>query len=217
MTKSKGLSRLDKAMKRGLDVFGASVGLVSGAGLIAASYLVARIDTGKSGFFTQERVGKDGKPFRTIKIRTMKDIAGVSTNVTTGGDPRITRVGRILRRSKLDELPQLINVLLGDMSLVGPRPDVPGFADKLEGADRIILSIRPGITGPASLKFRDEEKLLAEQSDPEDFNRRVIYPEKVRLNREYVENYRFRDDLLYILATVLGWELEELRDSSPPE
>jgi lipopolysaccharide/colanic/teichoic acid biosynthesis glycosyltransferase len=90
------------------------------------------------------------------------------------------------------------------MSLVGPRPDVPGFADQLQGSDRIILSIRPGITGPATVKFRDEEALLAEQGDPETYNREVIYPEKVRLNREYIENYRFSSDLRLLLQTVFG-------------
>ena len=127
---------------------------------------------------------------------------GIDTSVTTGADPRITCSGRFFRRTKIDELPQLINVLMGEMSFVGPRPDVPGFADSLQGDDRLILSVRPGITGPATLHFRDEEVLLAQQSDPERFNREVIYPEKVRLNRQYVENYRFIDDLKFIWQTI---------------
>ncbi len=127
---------------------------------------------------------------------------GIDTSVTTGADPRITCSGRFFRRTKIDELPQLINVLKGEMSFVGPRPDVPGFADSLQGDDRLILSVRPGITGPATLHFRDEEVLLAQQSDPERFNREVIYPEKVRLNRQYVENYRFIDDLKFIWQTI---------------
>lgn len=134
----------------------------------------------------------------------MKNLPGINTNVTTDKDPRITRLGRFFRKTKIDELPQLINVFLGQMSFVGPRPDVPGFADKLTGDDRIILTVRPGITGPATLKFRDEEKLLAAQSDPERYNREVIYPEKVRLNREYVENYSFWQDIKYIFQTILG-------------
>ena len=104
---------------------------------------------------------------------------------------------------KLDELPQLVNVLLGQMSFVGPRPDVASFADSLTGGDKIILSVRPGITGPATLAFRNEEELLTKSDDPELFNRKVIYPEKIRLNRQYVEEYSFVKDVLYIVATLL--------------
>jgi lipopolysaccharide/colanic/teichoic acid biosynthesis glycosyltransferase len=129
---------------------------------------------------------------------------GAGTCVTTAADPRVTRVGRILRRTKIDELPQLFNVLAGHMSFVGPRPDVPGFADRVQGPDRIILSVRPGITGPATLRFRDEEALLAAQEDPERFNREVLFPEKVRLNRAYVENYRLVDDVACLVRTVFG-------------
>lgn len=183
--------------------------VVSAAGLIATGWIIllayigATIDTGKSGFFRQTRVGRDGRLFKTIKIRTMRDIASVDTTVTTADDPRITALGRLFRRTKIDELPQLINVFLGEMSFVGPRPDVPGFADELSGEDRVILSVRPGITGPATLKYRNEEELLAKQDDPEKYNREVIFPDKVKLNREYVENYRFRRDIEYILKTVL--------------
>jgi lipopolysaccharide/colanic/teichoic acid biosynthesis glycosyltransferase len=134
----------------------------------------------------------------------MRNVPGVTTTVTSARDPRITRLGRFFRRTKLDELPQLINVLLGQMSFVGPRPDVPGFADQLNGADRLILAIRPGITGPATLAFRDEEVLLAAQADPERYNREVIYPEKVRLNRIYIEQYNLRKDLTYLIQTVVG-------------
>jgi lipopolysaccharide/colanic/teichoic acid biosynthesis glycosyltransferase len=109
-----------------------------------------------------------------------------------------------LRTAKIDELPQLLNVLVGQMSFVGPRPDVPGFADALVGAERVILSVRPGITGPATLRFRNEEEILSLQSDPEAYNREVIFPEKVRLNRQYVESYSFWADLKYIYLTVAG-------------
>ena len=127
------------------------------------------------------------------------------TSVTVSDDPRISRSGRIFRNTKIDELPQLINVLLGHMSLVGPRPDVPGFADKLEGAEReLFLSVRPGITGPATLKYRDEEALLAEVEDAEAYNRDVIFPDKVRINLEYVENWSFINDLKYIWRTLAG-------------
>jgi lipopolysaccharide/colanic/teichoic acid biosynthesis glycosyltransferase len=170
--------------------------------LLAA--LLARIDTKLSGFFTQTRVGKDGRLFRVIKIRTMRNVPGIGTSVTTSSDPRITRIGGLFRRTKIDELPQLINVFLGHMSFVGPRPDVPGFADRLKGDDRIVLSIRPGITGPATLKYRDEEALLYAQPNPEQYNAKVLFPDKVRINREYIQNYRFLSDLKYILQTVVG-------------
>lgn len=200
----KGLRLRDAALKRGFDLALSFVGLQLTGAVIAAAYLAASLDTGKSGFFVQERVGRNGKRFKLIKIRTMRDSKGIDTTVTTKSDPRITRLGALLRRSKIDELPQLINVLLGDMSFVGPRPDVPGFADQLVGEDRVVLAVRPGITGPATLKYRDEESLLARQGDPEEYNRDVIFPDKTRLNREYVENYSFLADLAYILETVLG-------------
>ena len=134
----------------------------------------------------------------------MREVPSFDTVVTTSHDPRITRLGRILRKTKIDELPQLINVFLGQMSFVGPRPDVPGFADKLVGPDRIILTIRPGITGPATLKYCKEEELLALQTDPEQYNLEVIFPDKVRINREYIEHYRFWNDIKYILQTVFA-------------
>ena len=192
------------SVKRGFDILLSAFGLLLLGWLILLTYVMARIDTGASGFFRQERVGRFGRTFKVIKLRTMRDDASISTTITTGSDPRITRLGRILRKLKIDELPQLINVLVGQMSFVGPRPDVPGYADQLQGEDRIILSVRPGITGPATLRYRDEEALLASVNDPEDYNRTVVYPEKVRLNREYVGNWSFWQDIRYILATLFG-------------
>lgn len=194
----------NRIAKRTFDIVLAMLGLILCGWLMLIAALLATIDTRQNGFFTQTRVGQDGRLFRTIKIRTMRKVTGVTTTVTSACDPRITRLGRFFRRTKLDELPQLINVLLGQMSFVGPRPDVPGFADQLSGADRVILAIRPGITGPATLAFRHEEQLLAAQADPERYNREVIYPEKVRLNRVYVENYSLRKDLTYLMQTVIG-------------
>ena len=146
----------------------------------------------------------NGKQFPLLKLRSMRVIAGSQTNVTADGDQRITKTGRILRKLKIDELPQLFNVLLGQMSLVGPRPDVPGFADQLTGDDRIILSIRPGITGPASIAFRKEEEILASVDDPETYNREVIWPEKVAINKQYVQSQSLLGDVKLILQTVLG-------------
>jgi lipopolysaccharide/colanic/teichoic acid biosynthesis glycosyltransferase len=198
----RGLTAADRALKRTFDVVVSSLGLLATSWLIALAWIAATIDTRRNGFFVQERIGRNGRPFRTIKIRTMREIGGFVTSVTAARDPRVTPLGRVLRKTKLDELPQLVNVLLGHMSFVGPRPDVAGFADALEGEDRIVLSVRPGITGPATLRFRHEEEILDSQPDPERYNREVLFPEKTRLNRRYVENYRFVDDLRYIVETL---------------
>lgn len=199
-----GLSVTQAAGKRLFDVTVSALVLLATFWLIALTWLAAAIDTRANGFFTQQRVGRHGKRFRVIKLRTMRHDPAVNTSVTTRDDARITPLGRFFRRTKLDELPQLINVLVGDMSLVGPRPDVAGYADALKGRDRIILTVRPGITGPATLKYRNEENLLAEQPDPERFNDEVIFPDKVRLNREYVENWSFTGDIRYIIRTIVG-------------
>ncbi|HEX6373499.1 MAG TPA: DegT/DnrJ/EryC1/StrS family aminotransferase [Longimicrobium sp.] len=199
-----GLPPLSRAAKRAFDVVGAAVGLAVTGPVIVLAYLAATVDTRRNGFFAQTRVGRHGRPFRVLKIRTMRDVPGVTTSVTTSGDPRITRLGRLLRRSKIDELPQLVNVLLGHMSFVGPRPDVPGFADRLEGDDRVVLSIRPGITGPATLRFRNEQELLAGQAQPEAYNRDVLFPAKVRINVDYIRRYSFIGDLRYLWWTLWG-------------
>jgi lipopolysaccharide/colanic/teichoic acid biosynthesis glycosyltransferase len=193
-------------IKRTIDLLFAIVGLIATSWLILIAAAVASLETRQSGFFTQRRVGRFGRPFSIIKIRTMRSHPTIQTVVTTARDPRITRFGRLFRRLKIDELPQLLNVLIGHMSLVGPRPDVEEFADMLSGPDRVILTIRPGITGPATLRFRHEETELARQSDPERYNREVIFPEKVRLNREYIEQFRLTNDLFYLLATLTGAE-----------
>jgi lipopolysaccharide/colanic/teichoic acid biosynthesis glycosyltransferase len=190
------------AVKRGLDICLAATGLLLSGWLIAIAYIAASIDTGASGFFRQERVGRYGRTFRIIKLRTMCRDANINTTVTTASDPRITRLGRFFRRYKIDELPQLVNILLGDMSFVGPRPDVRGFADELEGEDRIILSVRPGITGPATLRFRNEEQMLQDSDDPERYNLEVVFPEKVKLNVEYIRDYRLWRDLTILWTTL---------------
>jgi lipopolysaccharide/colanic/teichoic acid biosynthesis glycosyltransferase len=189
-------------LKRGLDIIVSILGLCLIGWIILICIFIARIETKKSGLFRQKRVGRYGNLFEVIKLRSMKDIVGVSTTVTTDHDPRITASGRFFRKTKLDEIPQLINVLKGDMSIVGPRPDVPGYADVLEGNERIILNIRPGITGPASIFYKNEEELLALQDDPEEYNRNVIWPSKVNINMEYIENYRLYKDLYYMFKTV---------------
>ena len=140
----------------------------------------------------------------------MKPSLLIKTSVSTTNDLRITRFGFLLRLAKIDELPQLFNILKGEMSFVGPRPDVKGFADLLEGDDRIILSIRPGITGPASIKYRNEERILSHYPDAEAHNREVIWPDKVKINREYIKNYQFAKDIKYIAITLLGLNIYEL-------
>lgn len=154
-------------------------------------------------FFVQQRVGKGGKLFPCHKFRSMS-VNHNGSSVSVAGESRITPLGVKLRKYKLDELPELWDVLIGNMSFVGPRPDVPGYADKLQGEDRIILTLRPGITGPATLKYRNEEELLATVSDPVRYNDEVIYPDKVRLNRYYAEHYSFAEDIRMIFCTVLG-------------
>ena len=182
----------------------AFVGLVVLSPLLLVVWILIRIKMPDGpAVFTQKRVGKGGKLFTMYKFRSMSAHHSGST-VSVAGESRITPLGAKLRRYKLDELPELWNVLIGDMSFVGPRPDVPGYADKLEGDDRRVLQLRPGITGPASLKYRDEEVLLASQTDPQEFNDKVIYPDKVRINLYYLEHYSFIADIKMIWATVLG-------------
>ena len=197
-----GLSASQKMQKRAFDLFFSSLGLLVTWWLILAAWLVASFDTRSNGIFIQKRVGRNGKVFRVVKIKTMSLVAGIDTTVTLRGDPRITHLGSFFRRTKIDELPQLLNVLLGDMSFVGPRPDVPGFADRLQGEARAMLSLRPGITGPATLKYRNEEEVLSQQDDPESYNLHVIWPDKVNINLEYIRNWSLRRDIRYILETV---------------
>ncbi|MFC3285507.1 sugar transferase [Litchfieldella rifensis] len=200
----KTLSRIQGIQKRGFDITLALLGIFLTGWLIVLAYLIASVDTRSHGLFTQQRVGKGGRTFTLYKIKTMRPSQHIQTTVTTANDPRITCIGRFLRKSKIDELPQLWNVFIGDMSFVGPRPDVPGFADKLNGDALVILSVRPGITGPATLHFRREEEILAAQPDPDTYNRLVLYPEKVRLNIEYLQNWCFKKDLRLIWKTLVG-------------
>ena len=162
--------------------------------------------------FCQKRVGQYGKLFTVYKFRSMTVKAQASvaskgseaTSIASTEQSRITLLGEKLRRYKLDELPELWNVLKGDMSFVGPRPDVPGYADQLKGEDREVLKLKPGITGPASLKYRNEEELLASVENPIQYNDEVIFPDKVRLNLYYLKHYSFIKDIQMIVCTVLG-------------
>jgi len=190
--------------KRLFDFVFAFFGLLVASLFILLAWLIATVETKSNGFFVQQRVGKDGKLFNIIKIKTMRTMDGISTVVTSSGDIRITKSGSFFRKTKIDELPQLWNVLVGEMSFVGPRPDVPGYADRLQGKDRKVLSIRPGITGPAQLTYRGEEDILAAQNDPVKYNDEVIWPDKVKINLDYIANYSFFKDLYYIWKTIVG-------------
>lgn len=171
--------------------------------LLVVAVLIRVKMPGVPVIFKQKRVGRDGKLFTMYKFRSMT-VGHGGSSVSVAGESRITPLGAKLRHYKLDELPELWNVLIGDMSFVGPRPDVPGYADQLKGKEREVLKLRPGITGPASLKYRDEEDLLAEQPDPQKYNDEVIFPDKVRINLYYLHHYSFIKDIEMIFCTVLG-------------
>jgi len=188
--------------KRIFDLTIAILGLIILAVPMALIAILIRITSGSPILFTQERVGKGGQIFYVKKFRTMSVRSVEDSSITVAGDSRVTAIGSYLRRWKLDELPQLWNVLVGEMSLVGPRPDVPGYADKLQGDDRKLLLLRPGITGPATLAYRNEEEILAKVSDPVQYNNEIIYPDKVRINLEYMEKCSLMQDLKYILETM---------------
>ncbi|MFD1014628.1 sugar transferase [Winogradskyella rapida] len=162
--------------------------------------LIAMIDTREWGIFSQQRIGQHGLPFKIYKIKTLAVRTGIGGTRENGP----SSYGHFLRRSKLNELPQLYNVLKGDMSLVGPRPDLPGFADALKGKDQIILKVKPGLTGLASLKYRHEDDILARQPNPEEYNRTIIWVDKVKINRNYIQNYTFYLDLSILLKSILN-------------
>ncbi len=171
--------------------------------LLVVAILIRVKMPGGPVIFKQKRVGRNGTLFTMYKFRSMT-VGHGGSSVSVAGESRITPLGAKLRHYKLDELPELWNVLIGDMSFVGPRPDVPGYADQLKGKEREVLKLRPGITGPASLKYRDEEDLLAEQPDPQKYNDEVIFPNKVRINLYYLHHYSFIKDIEMIFCTVLG-------------
>ena len=191
-------------IKRVLDVLFSGIGLLLLGWLILVAAFIAYLDIGENGFFVQERIGKAKRRFKLYKIKSMRPVTGVDTTITNHNDPRISATGKFWRKTKIDELPQLWNVFKGDMSFVGPRPDVQGFADVLTGDDRVILKVKPGVTGPATLKYKNEEEILAMQSNPESYNRTIIWPDKVEINKKYVYNWSFYLDLNYILQSLIN-------------
>ncbi|MBS1380118.1 sugar transferase [Parabacteroides sp.] len=179
--------------------------------LLIVALLIRMKMPGGPVIFTQHRVGRDGRLFTMYKFRSMT-VSHSGSSVSVAGESRITPLGAKLRKYKLDELPELWNVLKGDMSFVGPRPDVPGYADRLQGEDRLILKLRPGITGPASLKYANEEEILAQVSDPVKYNDEVIFPDKVRINLDYYYNHTFLGDIRLIFQTIFrSYELAEIQ------
>lgn len=180
----------DRIIKRIFDFFLALLLIPICTLPILILILSSTIDTKLFGVFVQDRVGYKIKIFRIYKIRTLNK------------NQEASFFGRWLRRSKLDELPQLFNVLIGDMSFVGPRPDVRGFADTLQGDNKILLSVRPGITGPASLKYKNEDQILSQVENVQEYLKEVVWPDKMIINKNYILNYSFLNDLRYLLKTV---------------
>ena len=189
-------------MKRLFDLTASLIGLIVLFPIFIVVSVLVKISSEGPVFFVQKRIGKNGKVFQMIKFRSMAVIQSSDSTISIKGDVRITKTGAFLRKYKLDELPELFSVLRGDMSIVGPRPDVSGYADKLEGENMLILELRPGITGPASLKYANEEGILALQEDPVKYNDEVIYPDKVKLNLDYYYNNNLWIDIKIIFATI---------------
>jgi lipopolysaccharide/colanic/teichoic acid biosynthesis glycosyltransferase len=189
-------------MKRFLDVLVAGTGLLLMSPVLFVAAIAVRITSPGPVLFWQERIGRGGRPFSILKFRTMvQNAATIGGPITFGNDPRVTPVGRLLRKTKLDELPQLLNVLKGDMSLVGPRPEVRRYVEMFHEDYGAILQVRPGMTDLASIKYRDEQAILGSAADPEQEYVHVVLPEKIRLAKEYVARQSFWLDLRIILGT----------------
>jgi lipopolysaccharide/colanic/teichoic acid biosynthesis glycosyltransferase len=189
-------------MKRLFDIVASGLGLIALSPLFLILAIWIKLDSKGPVFYRQVRVGKDNKDFRIFKFRSMRVGSDKGSLVTIGGhDPRITRSGYFIRKFKLDELPQLINVFIGDMSLVGPRPEVRHYVDYWTPEQMHVLDVRPGITDPASIKFRNENELMEQAEDPEKYYIEVIMQEKIKLYLEYVENHTFWGDIGLIFKT----------------
>lgn len=190
-------------IKRLIDVAGSAIGLLLVSPLLAVAAIAIKLTSPGPVLFRQERIGRGFRPFRILKLRTMHvRPPGEHLQITAGGDPRVTRVGRVLRRLKIDELPQLVNVLRGDMSLVGPRPEVGRYVEMFRADYEEVLRCRPGITDLASIKYRDEEAILAAAADPEDAYVTAVLPDKIALAKEYVRTRSTRLDLQIMARTL---------------
>jgi len=193
-------------LKRIFDFVGAFGGLLVLSPLLIVVAVAIRMESPGPALFRQVRIGRLGQPFRIFKFRTMRGAEPTSGPILTiGTNPRVTKFGAFLRDSKIDELPQLVNVIAGDMSLVGPRPEVPKYVEKwTEEQKRVVLSVRPGVTGPASVKFRDQNAVLAQYADPELAYETIIMQEKLKICADYVQHATFMTDIVLILKTVLA-------------
>jgi len=181
-------------IKRIFDIIFAFIGVIILLPLLLLSWLIAGMDTNSNGLFLQERIGRFGKPFTIYKLRTM--------HFKTSA---VSKTGAFLRKFKLDEFPQLLNVLQGTMSIVGPRPDVPGYYDKLEGEDRKILQLKPGLTSLAAIKYANEEDLLNQQENPLQYNDTVLFPDKIKMNLHYYYHHTFFGDIKIVWQTLLAF------------
>lgn len=198
------LGPLRATAKRTFDLVAAGGGLIVLSPLFAVVALAVKLDSRGPVFFRQQRVGLNFRPFDMYKFRTMVvDAPKLGGQLTVTGDPRVTKTGRWLRKLKIDELPQLINVVIGDMSLVGPRPEVARYVDQMHDAYREVLSVRPGITDLASVKYRDESEILAKAEDPEQAYVEQILPDKLAISRQYIREASLWLDLKIILQTLL--------------
>lgn len=191
------------SLTRTFDLLAALLGLLVLLPFLALVAVLVKLQDGGPVFYRQERVGRGGRPFRIWKFRTMVvDADRVGKPLTVGADPRVTRVGAVLRRWKLDELPQLLNVVGGEMGLVGPRPEVPKYVAHYTEAQRAVLALRPGVTDLASIAYRNESELLAGLEDPEAHYLQVILPDKIRINLDYAARASLGRNLKVILATL---------------
>jgi lipopolysaccharide/colanic/teichoic acid biosynthesis glycosyltransferase len=196
-------SPLELKLKRLIDAAAAAMGLAATAPALLGAAALVRATSPGPALFRQTRVGRGGRPFTMLKLRSMRP-GGSGPQVTAGGDARVTPLGRLLRRTKLDELPELLNVLRGDMSLVGPRPEVPRYVERWPAAHRaFVLSVRPGLTDPATVRFRNEEEILARAADPERAYVEEILPAKVAMYRDYLERSSLLTDARVLLDTLL--------------
>ncbi|AXT18570.1 sugar transferase [Flavobacteriaceae bacterium AU392] len=192
------MTRVEKNIKRVFDVFFSFIGLILLGWVILLVAVISKIFIKGKGFFKQKRIGQYGKEFIIYKIETIHPEEAKKEN------PYISEFGQFIRKYKIDEFPQLWNVLEGTMSFVGPRPDLPEYLDMLEEKAKVILNIKPGITGPATLYYRNEEKLLNLQKKPKEYNKEVIWPQKVAMNTKYINEYSFVKDIYYIYKTLFS-------------
>ncbi|MBB6713539.1 sugar transferase [Clostridium gasigenes] len=198
------MNLINRVIKRAFDIIASFIGIVILSPILLGVSIAIKIDSKESIFFKQVRVGKNEKRFNILKFRTMiVNAENLGKQITIGKDKRITKVGALLRKFKIDELPQLINVFKGDMSLVGPRPEVPKYVDMYNEEQKKVLKVRPGITDIASLRYKDENDILGKVKNPEEYYINTIMPDKLKLNLEYIEKNNIIFDLFLIIKTII--------------